>query len=111
MRGPAITKSYCKWSARDRPAPCPCGQRNHKRKREESDTASRFPPHSSHSLPDENRLQLGSFLGYVRLFVLEPLTRVVPQDHFLVRDLHHVLGEERNLPAASGGIDHEVRDR
>src|SRR5690349_15400915 len=57
---------------------------------------------------DQHRLQLGLELG---LFVAVALAGVVPQDHFLVRDLHHVLGEEGNLPAAARRVDHEVRHR
>src|SRR5690242_17263886 len=59
--------------------------------------ASLFTLPSSRQLSDEDRLQLRIGFGHVRLLVLEPLARVIPQHHFLVRDLHDVLGEERNL--------------
>src|SRR2546423_11518946 len=39
------------------------------------------------------------------------LARVVAQDHFLISDLHDVLGEERNLASPARSVDDEVRDR
>ena len=45
-----------------------------------------------------------------RLLVDEPLAFVVPEDHLVFVDLLDVLGQERNLAAASWCVDHEVRN-
>src|SRR5216117_3336679 len=46
-----------------------------------------------------------------RLLVAEDLAGVVPQYDFLVRQLHDVLGQQRDLAAAARGVDDEVRHR
>src|SRR2546426_11135862 len=56
-------------------------------------------------LPDENALPRR------RLPVDVPLARVVLEHDCLVADRLHVLGQERDLPAASRRVDHEMGDR
>src|SRR2546429_9824324 len=53
-------------------------------------------------LPDENALLRGG------LPVDVPLARVVLEHDCLVADRLHVLGQERDLPAASRRVDHEM---
>src|SRR5690242_11901699 len=45
-----------------------------------------------------------------RLLVDEALSFIVPEDHFVLGDLFHVLGKERHLAAAPWRVDDEMRN-
>src|SRR5690606_37388870 len=54
---------------------------------------------------------VGPYPCCLRLEVLELREGVVPEGDLLAVTADHVLGEERDLAAAVGGIDHEVGHR